>query len=158
MKTKKTQRRSQQQLVRRDRNGLTRCRVCGCTELDACNPPCGWQAGHEDLCTTCHAAAEAIHEWMWAARRANSALTEALPFIFAALKCEEMAAKFDGRAERATEEDHQSGQYGNWCHDSEILKMAAVIFRREMTVQPYQKRMLTALLDPDITRISFYPP
>ena len=59
--------------VKRDRDGLTRCRVCGCTELDACNPPCGWEPGHEDLCTTCNAAAKAIVQWLWAARRANKA-------------------------------------------------------------------------------------
>jgi hypothetical protein len=28
-----------------------RCRVCGCSELDACEDGCGWAA--EDLCTAC---------------------------------------------------------------------------------------------------------
>lgn len=28
--------------VKRDRNGLTRCRVCGCTEIDACAGGCQW--------------------------------------------------------------------------------------------------------------------
>ena len=31
--------------------GEPRCRVCHCTELEPCEPPCGW---HEsDLCTAC---------------------------------------------------------------------------------------------------------
>ena len=59
--------------VRRDRNGLTRCRVCGCTEVDACPEGCGWEPGEEDLCTTCAEAALAIADWMFAARRANKA-------------------------------------------------------------------------------------
>jgi hypothetical protein len=35
--------------------GERHCRVCGCTALNACRPPCGW-AG-EDLCTACADAA-----------------------------------------------------------------------------------------------------
>jgi hypothetical protein len=27
------------------------CRVCGCTDLQACSPPCSWAAA--DLCTAC---------------------------------------------------------------------------------------------------------
>jgi hypothetical protein len=54
---------------RRDRNGLTRCRVCGCTEVDACHPPCSW--AEEDLCTTCADAALHVHHWLYSARRAN---------------------------------------------------------------------------------------
>lgn len=50
---------------------LIRCRVCGCTEVDPCNPPCGWFEA--DICTTCALAAEALHGWMQAARRANKA-------------------------------------------------------------------------------------
>ena len=30
------------------------CRRCGCSEEDACSPPCGWAA--EDLCTACAGA------------------------------------------------------------------------------------------------------
>jgi hypothetical protein len=59
--------------IRRDRNGLTRCRVCGCTQVDACPEGCGWAKGHEDLCTTCAAAAEALAIWLMAARRPNRA-------------------------------------------------------------------------------------
>lgn len=29
------------------------CRVCGCTESNACDPPCSWVA--QDLCSTCEA-------------------------------------------------------------------------------------------------------
>lgn len=55
--------------IRVDRDGLVRCRVCWCTEREACNPPCGWF--EEDLCTSCALAAEAITSWMERARRAN---------------------------------------------------------------------------------------
>lgn len=57
--------------VRTDSNGFVRCRVCGCTEVDPCNPPCGWAEG--DLCTGCRDAAEAVVEWRLGARRANKA-------------------------------------------------------------------------------------
>jgi hypothetical protein len=56
--------------ARRDRNGLTRCRVCGCTQVDGCNPPCGWIAG-EDMCTTCWDAVQAVFTWTNSARRVN---------------------------------------------------------------------------------------
>jgi hypothetical protein len=63
--------------VRHDRDGFVRCRVCGCTEIDACNPPCLWvrppQGPIEDLCTTCQRAAEALVYWMDEARRAPMA-------------------------------------------------------------------------------------
>lgn len=51
-----------------DRNGLVRCRVCGCTDLDACANSCAWVDG-QDLCTTCRDAAAAIREWRETARR-----------------------------------------------------------------------------------------
>lgn len=53
-------------LVKVDRNGLVRCRVCGCTEIEACNPPCGWADG--DLCTTCAEAVRSLLEWEESAR------------------------------------------------------------------------------------------
>jgi hypothetical protein len=31
--------------------GARHCRVCGCQELRACDPPCSWV--EEDLCSTC---------------------------------------------------------------------------------------------------------
>jgi hypothetical protein len=49
----------------------------------------------------------------------------------AAIQCEGLAVILDVRAGRATEHDHQSGQYGNWLHDSEILRMASRILKRE---------------------------
>jgi hypothetical protein len=55
--------------VKRDRNGLVRCRVCGCTEIDACPGGCGWV--EFDLCSTCNEAKEALLEWQERARRAN---------------------------------------------------------------------------------------
>lgn len=57
--------------VKRDRNGLTRCRVCGCTEVDACNPPCGWVPGEADLCTGCDEVVRGIMFCMACARRVN---------------------------------------------------------------------------------------
>ena len=56
-----------------DRNGFVRCRVCGCTEIDACPGGCGWVPGEENLCTTCGEAARAILIWRGSARRANIA-------------------------------------------------------------------------------------
>jgi hypothetical protein len=70
-----------------DRDGYVLCRVCRCTEREACNPPCSWvPASHppirtgnnitvemEDLCSTCHAAAVAILEWADAAHRPSKA-------------------------------------------------------------------------------------
>lgn len=56
---------------RRDRDGLIRCRVCGCTEADACDPPCGWTPGEDDLCTSCCATVIVILTWIESARRAN---------------------------------------------------------------------------------------
>lgn len=49
---------------------MTRCRVCGCTEVNACNPPCGW-TGDGTICTSCAHAASAIADWMDGAVRAN---------------------------------------------------------------------------------------
>ena len=63
-------------VVHRDYNGFTRCRVCGCsgcTELSACNPPCGWVRGEPDLCTACGDVVAAIVEWSRGARRPNRA-------------------------------------------------------------------------------------
>jgi predicted Fe-S protein YdhL (DUF1289 family) len=54
---------------KRDRNGLVRCRVCGCTEIDPCANACSWV--EFDLCSTCYTAREALLEWHEQARRAN---------------------------------------------------------------------------------------
>ena len=34
-------------------DGLDACRVCGCTELDACVDGCAWTDAARDLCTAC---------------------------------------------------------------------------------------------------------
>ena len=39
------------------------CRVCGCTDEHACNPPCAWFDSTLSLCTTCALAAEALGAW-----------------------------------------------------------------------------------------------
>lgn len=49
--------------------GLTRCRVCRCTEREPCDPPCSWF--EEDLCSLCALAAAAIAGWIEGAHRAN---------------------------------------------------------------------------------------
>jgi hypothetical protein len=52
---------------KRDKNGLTRCRVCGCTYIEPCNPPCSWV--DNDLCSTCHATVDMMVGWLDAAHR-----------------------------------------------------------------------------------------
>lgn len=54
-----------------NRDGYVRCRVCGCSEFDACFPPCAWQ--DYDLCDTCHVAVQALECWTSSARRPNMA-------------------------------------------------------------------------------------
>lgn len=39
------------------------CRVCKCTEERPCNPPCGWDRNHQNLCTGCAAVIAAIRGW-----------------------------------------------------------------------------------------------
>lgn len=55
--------------IRRDRDGLTRCRVCGCTEADGC--PEGCERVDDDLCSVCGTAADALAAWIYGVRRAN---------------------------------------------------------------------------------------
>jgi hypothetical protein len=52
-----------------DRNGYVRCRVCGCTEIEPCNPPCEWVDA--DLCSTCNYVVREIREWAHEAHRAS---------------------------------------------------------------------------------------
>lgn len=72
--------------VKVDRDGYVRCRVCGCTEREPCNPPCAWvetgtrratKAGIsidlDDLCTNCADAVNAMVEWFDCARRPSMA-------------------------------------------------------------------------------------
>lgn len=90
-KTKKTA-----AVVKVDRHGFVRCRVCGCTQFDPCPSGCGWAPGEADLCTVCAAAAEALREWFENSRRGN----------IAALKREvwPKTAKTGARRKRATKE------------------------------------------------------
>jgi len=64
MKTK-----TKQEPVRIDKDGFVRCRVCGCTESDACADMCSWI--EQDLCSTCSRAVDAMVEWHENARRVN---------------------------------------------------------------------------------------
>lgn len=45
-----------------DNRGFVKCRVCGCTEDRACNPPCLW--AEEGLCSTCDEAITTVLGWM----------------------------------------------------------------------------------------------
>ena len=51
---------------RYDRDGLIRCRVCGCTEREACDPPCRWI--EDDLCSVCALGVAAYIGWAMSAR------------------------------------------------------------------------------------------
>jgi hypothetical protein len=55
--------------IRTDRHGFIRCRVCGCTEIDACENGCSWSK--QDLCSTCASGAGAIADWFERTRGAN---------------------------------------------------------------------------------------
>ena len=53
--------------VKRDRDGFIRCRVCGCTEREPCNPPCAWH--FPDLCDSCALLVTQILVWWEGAHR-----------------------------------------------------------------------------------------
>jgi len=59
--------------VHRDRDGLTKCRVCSCTETRPCNPPCGWERGEADLCDSCAETARVLRAWLDGAYRPSMA-------------------------------------------------------------------------------------
>jgi len=46
-----------------------KCRVCRCTQLEPCNPPCCW--AEPDLCSTCATTAGILAEWHLSALRPN---------------------------------------------------------------------------------------
>ena len=54
-----------------DKDSLARCRVCRCTESDACNPPCSWSDA--DLCSGCMEVLTALVHWKEGAHRPNMA-------------------------------------------------------------------------------------
>jgi len=60
----------------------------------------------------------------------DGSLKAVRPVVCAITECDGMAAMIDMLAAHASEDDHKSGEYGNWCHDSEILRMAARILKR----------------------------
>ena len=47
--------------------GFMRCRVCGCTEIEPCEPACSWADG--DLCSCCCEAVDAMFVWFHNAHR-----------------------------------------------------------------------------------------
>jgi hypothetical protein len=57
--------------IKTDANGLVRCRVCGCTQIDGCPGGCDWIEA--DLCSVCDEAVTALAKWFLAARRPNFA-------------------------------------------------------------------------------------
>ncbi len=48
---------------------LTRCRVCKCTEMEPCCPPCAWEPGEPDLCDNCARIIRAVRNWLEAGLR-----------------------------------------------------------------------------------------
>jgi hypothetical protein len=54
-------------VLRHDRDGLVRCRVCDCTDREPCNPPCAWVEA--DLCSNCWNAVAHVYNWALAAHR-----------------------------------------------------------------------------------------
>ena len=57
--------------IKVDRDGLVRCRVCGCTEREPCFPPCAWAPDEPDICDRCHHAAFVLRCWFAGAHRAS---------------------------------------------------------------------------------------
>ena len=52
---------------------MLKCRVCKCTEMEACNPPCGWEPGQGDLCTSCAHMIRTLRAWLEIAHRPSVA-------------------------------------------------------------------------------------
>ena len=63
--------------IKVDRDGFVRCRVCGCTECEPCEPPCSWIEGVDKgkrrgpLCSGCAQTLKAMVEWSEGAHRPN---------------------------------------------------------------------------------------
>jgi hypothetical protein len=64
MKTSRLKTKPGEVVLRHDRDGYIRCRVCSCTEREACNPPCSWVEGEADLCSNCLAAVLVVTCWL----------------------------------------------------------------------------------------------
>jgi hypothetical protein len=58
-------------VLRHDRDGYIRCRVCSCTEREPCEPSCSWVEA--DLCSLCAEVAEALTTWYLSANRPSLA-------------------------------------------------------------------------------------
>lgn len=43
---------------------LTRCRVCKCTEMRPCFPPCSWEPNEPDLCSNCAEVIREVRKWL----------------------------------------------------------------------------------------------
>lgn len=71
--------------------------------------------------------------------RIIDALKKSPNVLSSARECDGLACMFDVLAGRATSDDERSGKYGNWLHDSEILRMAARILRRSVEQPPKLK-------------------
>jgi hypothetical protein len=54
------------------KDGFLKCRVCGCSEFEPCEPPCSW-VPHTDICDSCHEVATTIRLWMVGAHRPSVA-------------------------------------------------------------------------------------
>lgn len=48
-----------------------RCRICRCSQNDACNPPCEWEFGEENLCSSCAYAVRVLKRWLESAHMPN---------------------------------------------------------------------------------------
>lgn len=53
----------------RQRMAPKRCRLCKCTEDEACNPPCGWDPDDSSICTNCGIAVNVLANWLISAVR-----------------------------------------------------------------------------------------
>lgn len=52
---------------------MKRCRVCGCTEQNACYPPCEWDEAEPEICSTCADLLVTMADWSYSVPRANMA-------------------------------------------------------------------------------------
>lgn len=48
-----------------------KCRICGCSQYDACPGGCGWAPAAGNLCTVCAKAVHALLDWVEGCRKAN---------------------------------------------------------------------------------------
>jgi hypothetical protein len=69
MKTVRLKPQRREAVLHHDRDGYIRCRVCGCTEREPCDPPCSWAPGEADLCSNCEAAVLVVTCWLEGAHR-----------------------------------------------------------------------------------------